>query len=342
MNYKRVYLFLSLLLLAIIGHSIWRYSPGSILYDPPIFNGTSWSKYPDARHLTYRAMKGDLKLTPIPRIMQFHTQDGVMNYVNNVTYYALDTGDEIYYLVDRGREPLIRNDLNRLLDAPKVYINGNIFRHSPEDDSILNYIMPIEFSNRPLIDLGKRSESVIIDLHGEQFFRRYFEKPIIWKDSDEYGEYSVSYLYNNSLGHRSGYVTLYFDDNKLLVNQDELPDTGSRLPFKVSKVDARMIAISNGLECNSSSEVSLEFFTRSDEWLNHNGAVPTETYYHSKYCANAVNLTHYVWSVHLYDEVFFEEEYHLVHFALIDVNTGEIYLVDNYRVNWNPWWGFIV
>lgn len=339
-SFKRFPVMLSLLLIMIIGYSVYSYSPDSILYDPPTYNETSWSRHVNPQYLTYRSLKGTLRLAEISNKIRFHTSDGIEYRTYNTTYYALDTGNDVYYLTQQGREPLINGDLKIHIEDPILYLNGNYFKYSHPNGPTLNYIHPIEYSEEPLIDLGDRAANIVCEILGDNYFKRYFKKPIIWKDeSDPEETYSVSYLYNSSQDNRDRYISLFFNNNKLLVNQEELPDNNSKLPFTIPREEAKNIAISNGLQCNESSTVSLEMINGIDDWFNQNGTVPIETYFNSKYSANEINLTRYLWKVNLHSEIYTEEEYTIVHFALIDVNTGDIILVDDYQVSWHPWWG---
>ena len=193
---------------------------------------------------------------------------------------------------------------------------------------ILRMINPIEISVEPMVDVVAVSGEIISDIVGEQYFGRYFSKPMVW--TDEYSSsrrYEVEYDYSGvSEGWYSGAI-LTFNEDKMLVDQEGIPDSGSCLPYRVSEDEARLIALENGFPGDMNSSVFVARYTSPDEWESMGDKVSLETYYNQDYSDRVVNLTHYMWRVrHLSSEKGANPTVYQL--AIVDVGTGELYSMD--------------
>ncbi len=337
MNFKSYPIIGSALLLLVIGYTVITYAPAPVMFEPPMFNGSFWTSHVESDYKTYRAVEGKLSFGEVEIQREFYSGDGKIVRIVKSTLYSLDTGNEVYYLVDEGNKPLTDDRYKWLLDEPKVYVNGNFYRYSEPDGSINNMMYILELSNQPVLDLGKRSEDILVDILGENYFMTYFSNPIIWVDESEPdNKYEVAYYYREGISSgRDRDVFLYFNKDKMLVSQVGIPDSGSKQPYRVSMDEARQIALESGFTGNTSSSVYLEPYTQPRNWTYGAEFVPSETYYNQRYCARLINMTHYTWSVqHRLTER--NENPEIIQNAIVDVNTGELYVMDE-EVTQFPW-----
>jgi len=337
-NFKSYPVIFSALLLLVIGYTVITYAPAPVMFEPPVFNGSIWSRQVPNNYQTYRAVEGKLSFDEVEMQREFYSGNGKTVRIVKSTLYSLDTGNEVYYLVDEGNKPLTDDRYNWLLDEPKVYMNGNFYRYSGPDGSINNMMYILELTNQPILDLGKRSEDILLDILGENYFRTYFSNPIIWVDESEPDNvYEVAYYYREGISSgRYRDVVLNFNKDKMLVSQVGIPDRGSKQPYGVTMDEARQIALESGFTGNTSSRVYLEPYTQPRNWIYDAEFVPSETYYDQRYCARVVNMTHYTWSVqHRLTER--HENPEITLFAIVDVNTGELYVMGEDRIHSISW-----
>lgn len=248
MGFRKYFFILSTLLTLGIMYGVVNSVPPMPLYEPPMYNDSIWRGPVQEEYLTFRAVEGTLSFSKMATHREFPVGGGEIKIlIVNSTGYALETGDGAYYLVSNNYIPVTDIRYQEYLDAPTVYIHGNFFNYGAPDGSILRMINPLEISVEPMVDVVAVSGKIISDIVGEPYFGRYFSKPVVW--ADEYSSsrrYEVEYDYSGASKGRYRRVILTFNEDKMLVDQEGIPDSGSRIPYRVSDDEARMLALESG------------------------------------------------------------------------------------------------
>lgn len=326
----------AIILVLVIVVSSLSQKPREAMDQGPVYSGSLWRGMIPVEYLSYRALEGKLSYGKISTPREFIVGvDQTETRMVNSTIYTLSTREgSTYYLVTNEHKPITDNRYVDILNASTVYIKGNSFDYLAPNGRVLKMIEPMDVTVQPVRDLVEASREVITAIVGERYFNSYFSNPILWKDEWEPDRmYTVEYKYRCDAMREQPYrtVSLVFNSDRMLVGQRGIPDEGSLQPFSVSEQEAVKIALDNGFPDQGEPSVHVSVYTHPDEWSGLAGNITLQTYYDPRYCAEPINLTHYMWNVGL--ETSPEDSSHEVHrYAVLDANTGKLYLMREFTI----------